>query len=230
MNREGNTYTIIYASVIAIFVAVLLALTSQSLYERQKENETVDKMMQMLRSVNVASTAANALEKHEQLIIDSYVVNTKGERIEGDAFDIELAKEFAKPENERRFPVFVANIDGVEKYILTLRGTGLWGALWGYISLNEDKNTIFGADFSHEGETPGLGAEISQALFSDQFKGKQLFRNNVFTGIAVIKPGAQVTDRETVDGISGGTITCNALENMLTHTLEGYIGFMTRKN
>jgi len=230
MNREGNIYTIVYASVIAIFAAVLLALTSQSLYERQKENEAVDKMMQILRSVNVASTAANAHEKYGRLITDSYVVNTKGERIEGDAFGIELVKEFAKPEGERRFPVFVANIDGTEKYILTLRGTGLWGPLWGYISLEEDKNTIFGADFSHEGETPGLGSEISQAFFSDQFKGKQLFRDNIFTGIAVVKPGAQVTDREAVDGISGGTITSHAVENMLTHTLEGYIGFMTRKN
>ena len=230
MNREGNIYTIVYASVIAIFAAVLLALTSQSLYERQKENEAVDKMMQILRSVNVTSTAANAHEKYGRLITDSYVVNTKGDRIEGDAFGIELVKEFAKPEEERRFPVFVANIDGAEKYILSLRGTGLWGPLWGYISLEEDKNTIFGADFSHEGETPGLGAEISQAFFSDRFKGKQLFHNNTFTGIAVIKPGVQVAGRDAVDGISGSTITSHAVEDMLTNTLTGYVGFMKRKN
>ena len=229
MNKEGNTYTIVYASVLAIFAAVLLAFTSQALSEKQKRNETVDKMIQILRSVNVTATNANAQQTYEKLIKESYVVNNKGEKIEGDAFSINLAKELEKPKDESHYPVFVANIDGSDKYILALRGTGLWGPLWGYISLESDKNTIFGADFSHEGETPGLGSEISTPHFSDQFKGKHLFKDGKFVGVAVVKPGTLVTGKEAVDGISGGTITSHAVEHMLDHTLEGYVGFLKKE-
>ena len=228
MNREGNTYTIVYASVLAILAAILLAVASQALSDRQKKNEAVDKMIQILRSANVKANADNAQQNYEKLIKESYIIDNKGEKIEGDAFSVSLAKELVKPEEERHYPVFVANIDGSDKYILALRGTGLWGPIWGYISVESDRNTIFGADFSHEGETPGLGSEIATPFFSDQFKGKHLFNEGTFVGIAVVKPGASVTGKDAVDGISGGTITSHAVEHMLYNTLEGYIGFLEK--
>ncbi|MDD6210973.1 MAG: NADH:ubiquinone reductase (Na(+)-transporting) subunit C [Bacteroidales bacterium] len=230
MNREGNVYTVVYASVMVILVAVLLAFTSQSLSKKQKENEAVDKMMQILRSVNVTSTAADAKNIYDKLIKESFIVNSKGEKVEGNAFDVDMAAQLAEPEDKRLYPVFEADIDGSVKYVLALRGSGLWGPIWGYISLDDNKNTVYGADFSHQGETPGLGAEISKPAFSDQFKGKSVFnKEGQFTSIAVTKPGLPVEGKDYVDGISGGTITSQGVGNMLYHTLEGYVGFLKEK-
>ena len=230
MNREGNIYTIIYASIMVILVAVLLAFTSQLLKEKQRANEDIDKMKQILHSVNVTVTAEEAIATYEKLITEGFVINSKGEKVGDDAFSTNMATQLAQPEAQRQYPVFVASIDGATKYILALRGAGLWGAIWGYIAFDEDKNTVFGADFSHEGETPGLGDEIAKPTFSNQFKGKRIFSNNGnFAGIAVTKPGIPVEGKESVDGISGGTITSQGVDRMLQNTLEGYAEFLKEK-
>ena len=223
-------YTVVYASVMVILVAILLAFTSQSLRDKQKSNEDIDKMMQILRSVNVSVTAKDAKATYDNLIKDSYIVNNKGEKVEGTAFDVNMAAQLSEPADKRLYPVFVASIDGSTKYILALRGTGLWGPIWGYISLDDNKSTVYGADFSHQGETPGLGAEISKPAFSSQFKGKNIFnKDGVFTCIAVTKPGRSIEGKDCVDGISGGTITSQGVGNMLYNTLEGYVGFLKEK-
>lgn len=105
-------------------------------------------------------------------------------------------------------------------------GTGLWGPIWGYISFNDDKNTVYGTDFSHQGETPGLGAEIVTPAFSSQFIGKQIFKNNDFKSIAIVKPGKTAQGQDYVDGISGGTITSNGVDHMIKNTLEHYVEFL----
>jgi hypothetical protein len=95
------------------------------------------------------------------------VVNSSGEKTEGEAFGVDLKKERAKPVGERKYPVYEANLgEAGMKYIIPLRGTGLWGPIWGYIALNDDLNTIFGATFDHQGETPGLGAEMQYRSIS----------------------------------------------------------------
>lgn len=228
MNRDSNVYTIVYASVMVILVAILLAFTSQSLRELQKKNEDIDKMMQILRSIRVDATAANAVDKYNELIKESYLVSPDGQKIDGDAFSTDVAKAFA---DHAGLPVFVANVDGQTKYILALRGAGLWGPIWGYISLDADKNTVYGTDFSHQGETPGLGAEIVKPSFSQQFYGKKLFNGTGdFKSIAIVKPGKSAEGQDYVDGISGGTITSQGVDRMLYDSLNGYLKFLTAKN
>lgn len=226
MNKESNKYTIIYASVLVIIVAVALAFTSQVLNERQKKNEAVDKMRQILRAVNVESSAKDADIKYAKYINSSYCVNQEGVKVSDDGFVIEMEKEVRKDSLVRKYPVYVAEIDGSTYYIMALRGTGLWGPIWGYISVNDDKNTVFGSDFSHQGETPGLGAEISTPQFSEQFLGKHLFVNGEFKSIAVVKAGKSVIDQDYVDGISGGTITSVGVNDMLLSSLKGYEVFL----
>lgn len=226
MNRDSNVYTIIYASVMVVLVAVVLAFTSQSLREFQKKNEDNDKRQQILRSVNVNATPAEAEAKYNELVKESFLVNEKGEKVEGDAFATDVAKAFA----QKQYPVFIASVDGKTKYIMALQGAGLWGPLWGYISLNDDRNTIFGADFSHASETPGLGAEITTKTFSGQFAGKKIFQNSEFKSIAVVKPGKSAAGQDYVDGISGGTITSQGVDKMLFGSLEGYVKFLTSQN
>ena len=140
MDRNSNAYTIIYSAVMVILVAVGLAVTSQSLRPFQKANEDNDKRLQILRSINVTVTANEAEAKYNELISDAFLINEKGEKV-GDATD-------AFAGEKEGFPVFVANTQDGKKYIMALNGSGLWGALWGYISVNDDKNTVYGADLS----------------------------------------------------------------------------------
>lgn len=163
-----------------------MAFTNQALKETQKKNEDIDKKIQILRSLNVNADTKDAEAKYEELIKESFLVNRDGSKAEGDAFKEDIAKAYS---NGTALPVFVANVDGTTKYIIAMRGTGLWGALWGYMSLDDDKNTIYGADFSHAGETPGLGAEIATPHFRKEFPGKEIFKNGTFKSIAIVKPG-----------------------------------------
>ena len=226
MNRDSNVYTVVYASVMVVLVAVLLAFTSQSLRSYQKANEENDKRQQILRSINVNVVASEAEAKYNELIKESFLVNDKGEKVEGDAFAADVVKAAA----EHQYPVFVATVDGQPKYIMALHGAGLWGPLWGYISVDSDKNTVYGADFSHQGETPGLGAEIAKPQFSGEFKGKKIFQNGEFKSIAVVKPGKSAEGQDYVDGISGGTITSKGVDAMLSSSLSGYVKFLTSQN
>lgn len=223
MNRDSNIYTIIYASVMVLLVAVILAFTSQSLKSYQKENEDNDKRQQILRSINVNVEANEAKAKYDELIKDAFFVNENGQKVDGDAFE-------GITNESNALPVFVADVDGKTKYIMSLSGAGLWGSLWGYISVNDDRNTVFGADFGHAGETPGLGAEISEASFSGQFGGKHLFVDGKYKSIEVVKPGKSAQGQDYVDGIGGGTITSQGVSQMLYNSLKGYEKFLTSEN
>ena len=219
IDRNSNAYTIIYSAVMVILVAVGLDATSQALRNLQKRNEDNDKRQQILRSINVTVAANEAEAKYNELITDAFLIDENGQKV-GDA-----AEAFAG--EKAGYPVFVATVDGQTKYIMALNGAGLWGPLWGYISVNDDKNTVFGADFSHQGETPGLGSEIATPAFSQRFLGKKLFVDGVFKSIAIVKPGKSVEGQDYVDGISGGTITSQGVHKMLFDSLKSYEKFLT---
>ena len=229
MNKESNLYTIIYSAIIVIVVAVMLAFTSESLKDRQRRNENIDKIRQILTSINIASTNSDAEQLFEKYIVDSYLVNSQGEKVSGNAFETKLSVELTKPEAERKYPVFESLIDGNKIYILSMRGTGLWGPIWGFISLDDDKNTVFGASFGHEGETPGLGAEIDRPFFRQSFVGKRFFNaDNKFTSVAIVKPGQSAQGQDYVDGISGGTVTSQAVNEMLKASIGSYEMFLRK--
>ncbi len=228
MNKQGNLYTILYIAAIVCVVGAALAWVSLSLKPKQQENIEIDKMQQMLSSLHITSEKENAKELYAKYIVDSYIVNLNGEKQEGNAFDVDIAAEIKKEPAERLLPVFVCHVDQSTKYILPVYGAGLWGPIWGYISVNEDGNTVYGAYFSHQGETPGLGAEIATPHFSQQFNDKHLFVNGEFKSIAVEKKGQKPADgAEYVDAISGGTITSKGVQSMLKSCLECYSTFLT---
>ncbi|MBR8535938.1 NADH:ubiquinone reductase (Na(+)-transporting) subunit C [Carboxylicivirga sediminis] len=230
MDRQGNTYTFLYASVMVIVVAAILAFLAQSLKPMQDKNAAVAKKMDILKSVQIESTAANAEEKYNKYIGENaYVLDINGEKKPGlEAFTVDLAKEVKKGDDERAYPIYECKLDnGQTKYIIPVRGKGLWGPIWGYVSLDDDKNTVFGATFGHKGETPGLGAEITTDMFQKPFTGKKLFdENGQFASIEVVKKGQSQGDLHKVDGISGGTITSVGVGTMLEDCLSGYEKFL----
>jgi Na+-transporting NADH:ubiquinone oxidoreductase subunit C len=230
MNRNGNTYTVLYAAIMVILVAAVLASVSLTLKPQQVRNTEIEKKQSILASVNIESTAANAEEIYTEKIKKEYIVNVKGEQVEGDAFNVDLKKERAKPAEEMLLPVFECQTDDGLKYVLPLRGTGLWGPIWGYVALNDDMNTIYGANFDHQGETPGLGAEISTDVFEKPFVGKKLFdESGKLVSILVAKVGQDAPAEHKVDGISGGTITSKGLEKMLLDDFSSYEEFLKKK-
>lgn len=232
MNKNSNSYTLIYASIMVILVAIALSLTNGLLKEQQAKNGDLDKMSQILRSVKIYSGLKEAEGFYKKAITDVYAIDSKGVvKISDDreAFLISVSKEVVKPIEQRLLPVYEAVIDGQKKYILPVYGIGLWGPIWGYVALNDDRKTIFAASFSHQGETPGLGAEISTVEFQKQFDGKEVLKNDDFRSIAVLKAGQTAEGKDAVDGISGGTITSKGLESMLENSLKAYQTFFHSK-
>lgn len=230
MNKQSNTYTILYSAIMVVVVGAVLALTYMALKPKQDENIANDKRMQILSAVHLTATDGDYRSVYEKYISETFVVNVNGDRTEGDAFGVNMAAEVKKPAQERMLPVFVCKLDdGQVKYILPVYGAGLWGPIWGYVALNDDANTVYGAYFSHQGETPGLGAEIAKPEFQAQFEGKQLFKDGSFRSIDVMKAGQKPTDNaDYVNAISGGTVTSKGVEAMLKCCLTDYSAFLDK--
>ncbi len=230
MNTNKDSYTILYAIGMVVVVALLLAFVSGALKERQTTNINLDKKKQILSSINIDTKGKDAEKLYEQYITKAIVVNAKGETIsdsKDEAFAIDMKVELSKPLEERLIPVYIASVDSKTKYIFTLQGVGLWGAIWGYVSLNDDKNSIYGTYFSHASETPGLGAEIATKNFQERFIGKKVMNSeNNFASIAIVKPGKTDDTKDYVDGISGGTITSKGVEKMIMNSLGQYENFL----
>ena len=216
-----------------IVVGAVLALTYMALKPKQDENVANDKRMQILSAVHIAATdGASVKDTYEKYVTKSYIINSKGEPADGDAFAVDMANEVKKPTEQRQLPVFESRLDdGSVKYILPVYGAGLWGPIWGYVAVEADGTTVYGAYFSHQGETPGLGAEIAKPAFQEQFKGKELYKDGEFHSISVMKPGQTPTDgSDYVNAISGGTVTSKGVEAMLKNCLSDYSTFLSNLN
>lgn len=220
MNTNSNGYTIGYASVMVIIVAFLLAFVASSLKERQDNNVKLDKMKQILSSLNIsADELKDAESAYAKYVTADQILNLNGAVVSSNGgFDIESKKV------DDQLPLYVCNVNGETKYVAPLYGAGLWGPIWGYISFNADKKTVYGTYFSHEGETPGLGAEITTEKFQSSFEGKQL-QEGGDVKISVVKNGKVSNDAYEVDGISGGTITSKGVDAMLHACLSKYAKF-----
>ena len=224
MNTNSNTYTIIYAAVMVVIVAFLLSFVNSSLKSRQDANVELDTKKQILYSLNIRESA-DAEADYNKYVKDMLLEGTQLADYTG-KFVTSYENEFKK---NQKLHVFVANIDGQTKYVFPVYGAGLWGAIWGYVALNDDKDTVYGTYFSHASETPGLGAEIqSYAAFQQLFEGKKVIQNGD-VALSVVKNGQAKGDAYKVDGISGGTMTSNGVDAMLKDCLNNYKAFLTNK-
>jgi Na+-transporting NADH:ubiquinone oxidoreductase subunit C len=189
-------------------------------------------MQNILATIGVETDREQAETLYNQYITGELSLTSDGgydEKVS--AFEINLNNELKKPVNEQRFPLYEASVDGEKYYIVPLRGAGLWNAIWGYIALEEDKNTIKGAVFDHIGETAGLGAEITQEWFQNRFLGEKVFdENGNLVGINVSKtnndPKDLDKDDHEVDAISGATITGDGVTNMILERLNHYLPYL----
>ena len=208
-NTNSNVYTIVYSTIVVVIVAIVLAFANQTLKPLQDKNELLDKQKQILGALKVDYSNGNPEQMYQERVMDT--------------IRIANPKDAAKALEIYRF-----TINDSVKYVLPLNGKGLWGGIGGYLALNEDKNTIYGVNFNHEGETPGLGAKIVDIEFRELFEGKHI-RNaeGEVVSVAVLKSGKRAEGQEQVDAISGATITSSGVSTMLHEELvNNYVEFL----
>ncbi|MCC6462489.1 MAG: NADH:ubiquinone reductase (Na(+)-transporting) subunit C [Saprospiraceae bacterium] len=229
---HSNRYTFIYAIVLSVITAVLLAFASEGFRPLQEANIALDKKTNILRSVRQYTTQRAEIEQIYQERVREIVLDAQGnERAGVDANAVVLKDEVARPAAERQLPLYEYTGEGGKKYyIVPMQGVGLWGPIWGYISIESDFNTVFGSYFDHKSETPGLGAEIAEKSFQQQFEGKKIMEGDKFVSVYVVKKTDKIPygPEHRVDGISGGTITSRGTDVMIKNCVEPYLAYFEK--
>ncbi len=222
LNTNSNVYTLIYASVLVIFAAFLLAFVASALKSKQDENIANDKRGQILAALNIRNTA-NVVEAYRQNIVAAPVLNVKGEVVDtAGGFEVESKDITAKDDNAKRLPLYVAKVNNDTIYVVPLYGRGLWGGISGYLALKKDFETVYGAYFTHESETAGLGARIVEEEFQQKFVGKKVFTDSTFNHVALALSKKIEDPEHQVDAITGATLTSNGVTDMFATSLLPY--------
>ena len=244
MNTNGNAYTVIYTTIVVALVAAILAFVAMTLKPKQDANIKAEPISQMLPAAQIytkdeCSAMGNdkVLEAYSQNIKEAYTINLKGEKVRDlntEVKSIEL-QDGLKAQNKNikdgsdaaDLPVYVFNKDGKSVTVVPVYGAGLWGPIWGYIALDEDLQTIVGAYFDHDSETPGLGAKIKDdPSFRAEFIGKKV---NVASDpvFSVVKVGTSADENSSVDAITGATMTSKGLGEAIAFWLKAYAPFLS---
>jgi len=240
-NTDSNGYTIIFATVMVLVVGTLLAFLASSLKGKIQENKRIEKQQNILYAMGVNENGESSVDFVSKNNVESdfskYIVKQiviQGTEITEDenAYLIDIKKEAAAakdPNYVRRLPLFIGEKDNKDYYIVPVRGKGLWDAIWGYVAL-DDQLIIQGVFYDHAGETPGLGSNIKERYFMDDFEGEEIMDGDIFKGVAVAKGNADPKNMRkndfAVDAIAGATITGDGLAAMLKKDLKMYVPYL----
>ena len=231
MNTDSNRHTYLFAGIMVITIAFVLSFISESLKELKLDNVKKEKMQNIISTVGINVSRDESEDLYNQYIIEELSLTHNGDiDQEVNAFNINLALEIKKGLDDQRFPLYIADVDNSKYYIIPLRGNGLWNAIWGYIALKEDINTIEGISFGHQQETAGLGSEITEDWFINSFNDEKILNSNgEFVGIYVSKsnndPDNIDKNDNEVDAISGATVTGDGVSDMIKERLENYLPY-----
>ena len=241
IDTDKNVYTVVFAAIMVIVVGSILAFLASGLSDRIKENERFEKQQNILYAMgvnenvdegNVNFIPTDRVEgEFSKYITEQLVIS--GDQITNDdeAYLIDLKKELAiaKSGETPKLPLFIGEKEGKKYYIIPMYGKGLWDAIWGFIAL--DNNLVVqGVYFDHKGETPGLGANIKQRYFMDDFTGESILDGSRYAGIAVAKgnndPVNKIKDDNEVDALAGATITGNGVSAMIRESVNLYKDYL----
>ena len=214
-NTNSNVYIITYSVVMVVIVAVLLSLAALGLKERQDNNILNEKKTQIVKALGYDATVS-----YDDVVAEAALLNAEGVAVENDTQKVFDALQSVKDTRDAgQFPIFKATDGSV---VVPLYGAGLWGPIWGYIALAPDMNTVKGIVLDHQGETPGLGAEITTAKHQAMYVGKTVFEGEELVGITLKKGGAAEGAMHEVDAITGGTKTSDGVSAMIKDCLVSY--------
>ena len=238
-NTESNIYTVLFATGMVIVVGALLAFFASALKPTINENKRIEKQQNILYAMGVNENDDTSAifvskdkvgEEFSKYITKQLVIQGTDISEDENAYLIDVKKQqaLAKDGKARKFPLFIGEKEGKTFYIAPIRGKGLWDAVWGYIAMDANM-VVQGAYFDHKGETAGLGANITQRFFMDDFIGEHLMKDGEFKGIAISKSNndpknEDKTDNE-VDAIAGATITGDGVSAMIKSELKQYVAY-----
>lgn len=231
-DKNSNFATFTFAIGMVIVFGTVLTVVKLSLTDKQKENERVKKMMDILGAALIESDRGNAEALFGDYLKDSYIINFDGDRVDNgtEAFDVDIKKDFrdrSLGDSDKFYPLYILEKDGESLYVVPMVGKGLWGPIWGFVSLQGDYTTIAGAKFDHKTETPGLGAEIKEDVFLQYFNDEKYPKKQINANgkkvFEVLKGGSGADKPYQIDGITGGTITSKGVEEMMDRTFRIYI-------
>lgn len=151
-----------------------------------------------------------------------------------------IYKIFANPQSSQQIPDKNRQVVG---YVIPVNGMGLWDAIYGYLAIETNGDTVIGISWYDQKETPGLGANISEPEWQSQFPGKHIFQesangqtnfNTAPLGITVVKGKVKEVLANSpkalsaVDGMAGATLTGNGVTNAYRDVLAAYRPFLMR--
>ncbi|MBR4276337.1 MAG: NADH:ubiquinone reductase (Na(+)-transporting) subunit C [Prevotella sp.] len=215
LNTNNNAYIIAYSCAMVVIVAFLLAFVSSTLKARQDVNVALDKKKQILAALNIRNLSDSESEaKYNEVVLSDEATKANNEA----AFKLNSGDYKAG-----NYKVYECQVGGEKKYVVPVYGMGLWGAIWGYVAVNADGNTVYGAYFNHDSETAGLGAEIKDSkAWQDKFAGKKIYGADGSAALKVVKSSELKNPASEVDGITGATLTSNGVSDMLQDGFKKY--------
>lgn len=235
--RQSNGYIIVFSLILTVVLGGLLSGVSQVLGPAQKKAQDLDTKKQILGAIPAEKEKLSAMTPEEILsryseVISSEVTNYQGEIVttneKGEpvvAENVNIEKNYKKTPENRLFPVFKYNGGSEQAFILPTFGAGLWDAIWGYVAITPNMETVIGVSFDHKGETPGLGARITSDDVQARYRGKELYDNQGDLVSVTMVKGENTPESalgpNKVDGMAGATLTANGVNTML----ENYLGY-----
>ena len=244
IKTESNSYTVIFAIVMVVIVGALLAGISSALSHQISENKKLEKKQNILYAMGVNHnegslgegkvvflTTEEANAEFDKYIKEQYLINPA----DNTAKEVKGADDLINFNGHREgLPLYVGAKDGKTIYIIPVNGRGLWDAIWGYIAVDKDL-IVQGVFFDHKGETAGLGANIKERFFMDDFIGEHLLNaSGNFQSIKISKTNADPENKRKEDGkvdaIAGATLTGNGVANMIQHGISAYVSYIKSLN
>ena len=233
--RQSNSYIIIYAAILTIVCGGLLALAAEGLKEKQQFNVDQEQKKNILSTVMTLKDEDDVNAIYDKSV-SAYVVDFNGKKVEGlNPAKLALKPEYKKAPKDRMLPIYefknATDPSKIDFVVLPVFGYGLWNDIYGFVALKSDMNTVQGVSFSHVGETPGLGARITESEIQARFKGKTIFDGEVITSIIMMKGEGMdySNDAHKVDGMSGATLTGKGVNNMLSDYFKSYENYLKSK-
>ncbi len=241
-NTNSTNYIVAFVAIMTTVVAIVLTALFLGLKEKSDQNAAIFNKRAILSAVKSQLGDKDPKDMADQEVLDIFsnkveqiTLDMSGNEVStaevesrgykgGLAEHIDMKKEMKKPEENRILPLYIFDTGNSKIYIVSIRGNGLWDAIWGNIAMDSDLNTIVGAAFDHQGETPGLGAEIKDnPSFPNMFKGKKIYdEGGKYVSVVSVKGGTTKEDVHEVDVISGATVTSVGVSEMMKRGIKYY--------
>lgn len=248
-DKNSVRYTVLFATAVCVVCALMVAVAAVALQPRQEANARQYMQKNVLLAAGLIEPAGDVSPAEVRALfrqrIEPRLVEFAGGRLlppeQMSAADYDQRRARNDPAQSRVAPpnragiarlpnhglvYFVKQEGRVDQVVLAIEGLGMWGTVYGFIALAPDGNTVTGLAFYDQKETPGLGGEIGNPKWQALWRGRKAFDEQWQPKLAVIKGPAGPADRDPhrIDGLSGATITSNAITRLVQFWLsdDGY--------